>query len=249
MSYSSFAAFYDSLQSDVMYSERTDYIAELFKKYDRLPTQLLDVACGTGGFSLQFAKRGISVIGADPSPEMLSFARMKADKDGLDLFLICQSANETELPEKVDGAICCLDSINHITDKRELASSFKKISRAVLSGGLFIFDVNTVYKHREILSGNTFIIENDDVYCVWQNSDCKKNGTVDICLDFFGKKDDGSYIRSTEEFSERAYTDDELKSMLSDAGFEVEAVLGDMSFKAPQRCEERVIYVAKKRNG
>ena len=247
MSYSSFAAFYDSLQSDVMYEQRAGYIAKLFKKYDRLPTQLLDVACGTGGFSLQFAKMGMSVTAADPSPEMLSVAQKKASATDLDIMLVCQSARDTKLPYAVDGAVCCLDSINHIIDKRELKASFRAVAAAVKDGGLFIFDVNTPFKHRNILSGNTFVIENDDVYCVWQNSDCEKNGLVGICLDFFGKDADGKYIRTTEEFAERAYTDEEIRGMLEPAGLEVVAVLGDMSFKAPKACDERVIYVTKKR--
>lgn len=247
MSYSSFAAFYDSLQSDVMYEQRAGYIAKLFKKYDRLPTQLLDVACGTGGFSLQFAKMGMSVTAADPSPEMLSVAQKKASTTDLDIMLVCQSARDTKLPYAVDGAVCCLDSINHIIDKRELKASFRAVAAAVKDGGLFIFDVNTPFKHRNILSGNTFVIENDDVYCVWQNSDCEKNGIVGICLDFFGKDADGKYIRTTEEFAERAYTDEEIRGMLEPAGLEVVAVLGDMSFKAPKACDERVIYVTKKR--
>lgn len=247
MSYSSFAAFYDSLQSDVMYEQRAGYIAKLFKKYDRLPTQLLDVACGTGGFSLQFAKMGMSVTAADPSPEMLSVAQKKASATDLDIMLVCQSARDTKLPYAVDGAVCCLDSINHIIDKRELKASFRAVAAAVKDGGLFIFDVNTPFKHRNIMSGNTFVIENDDVYCVWQNSDCEKNGIVGICLDFFGKDADGKYIRTTEEFAERAYTDEEIRGMLEPAGLEVVAVLGDMSFKAPKACDERVIYVTKKR--
>ncbi len=247
MSYSSFAAFYDSLQSDVMYEQRAGYIAKLFKKYDRLPTQLLDVACGTGGFSLQFAKMGMSVTAADPSPEMLSVAQKKASATDLDIMLVCQSARDTKLPYAVDGAVCCLDSINHMIDKRELKASFRAVAAAVKDGGLFIFDVNTPFKHRNILSGNTFVIENDDVYCVWQNSDCEKNGIVGICLDFFGKDADGKYIRTTEEFAERAYTDEEIRGMLEPAGLEVVAVLGDMSFKAPKACDERVIYVTKKR--
>lgn len=247
MSYSSFAAFYDSLQSDVMYEQRAGYIAKLFKKYDRLPTQLLDVACGTGGFSLQFAKMGMAVTAADPSPEMLSVAQKKASATDLDIMLVCQSARDTKLPYAVDGAVCCLDSINHIIDKRELKASFRAVAAAIKDGGLFIFDVNTPFKHRNILSGNTFVIENDDVYCVWQNSDCEKNGIVGICLDFFGKDADGKYIRTTEEFAERAYTDEEIRDMLEPAGLEVVAVLGDMSFKAPKACDERVIYVTKKR--
>ena len=92
MSYSNFAAFYDKLQSDVDYAARANVLLNLFEKYDRLPTLLLDMACGTGGFSEQFLKFGIDVIGVDPSPEMLSVAREKLYNNGNSPLLLCQSA-------------------------------------------------------------------------------------------------------------------------------------------------------------
>ena len=45
--YDSFAEVYDSLMCDVNYTERTEYLLKLFDKYDRKPTLLLDLACGT----------------------------------------------------------------------------------------------------------------------------------------------------------------------------------------------------------
>lgn len=53
------------------------------------------------------------------------------------------------------------------------------------------------------------------------------------------------YYRSSESFAERAYTDDEIRKMLTDAGFEVEAVYGDLTFESPKADEQRVIYVAR----
>lgn len=246
MSYHEFAAFYDLLQADVNYDARADYLMSLFSKYDRLPTLLLDVACGTGGFSLRFKKRGIDVIGVDPSYEMLSIARQKAAESGTDILLLCQSAAELDLYGTVDGAVCCLDSVNHITNKKELQESFNKISLFLEKDRLFIFDVNTIYKHENVLSGNTFVSENDEVFCVWRNSECSKENTVDIRLDFF-EKAKGSYQRYSEEFSERAYTDCELKEMLDTAGLSVVSVLGDMTVNQPKETEERVIYVTRKR--
>lgn len=52
---------------------------------------------------------------------------------------------------------------------------------------MFIFDVNTIYKHREILADNSFVYEYPDVFCVWQNSLDEETDTVDIMLDFSRK--------------------------------------------------------------
>ncbi len=248
MSYSEFAAVYDRLQRDVDYPSRAKYLIKLFEKFDRLPTLMLDLACGTGGFSLEFLKQGIDVIGVDPSVEMLSFAREKCYDEGLNMLLLCQTAAELDLYGTVDGAVCCLDSINHIVDEKELQESLSKVSLFLEKDRLFIFDVNSEYKHKEILSGNTFVGEADDVFYTWRNSEVDKNGIVDIRLDFFCKNEDGAYLRSVEEFSERAYSDEALQTMLQKAGLQTVAVLGDMSFEKPSKTEERIIYVTRKRS-
>ena len=250
MSYENFAAVYDQLQGDVDYEARAEYLVGLFKKYDRLPTLLLDVACGTGGFSLPFAKKGIEVIGADPSPEMLDVAREKLAAAGVEALLLCQSAEELDLYGTVDGAVCCLDSLNHIIDGDELKRSIARIALFLEPERLFIFDVNTEYKHKNVLSGTTFAAETEDVFCVWQNSECDEDGIVDISLDFFRETEDGTYERTSEDFSERAYSPEFIEKCITEAGLETVAMLGDMSFDAPKKEEERVIYVTRRvKNG
>ena len=245
MSYSDFAYVYDTLMGDVDYKARTEYILNLFEKCGKTPTLLLDLACGTGGFSNEFAKKGVEVIGVDKSEEMLAVARENSASEGVDVLYLCQRAEELDLYGTVDGAVCCMDSINHITDKKALTKAIGKVSLFLEKDCLFIFDINTEYKHRHILANNTFIIEEEDVYCVWQNSFNEENLTTDISLDFFVAEDD-IYIRSSEDFSERAYTKEEISEILKKSGLEVLAVFDDMSFTAPKPDSERVFYIAKK---
>ena len=115
-SYNVFSLFYDSFTKDVKYRERTDYILRLFEKFDRKPTLMLDLACGTGNFSTEFARRGIEVIGVDISEDMLAVANEKNLELEQPVLYLCQPAEELELYGTVDGAVCLLDSLNHITD-------------------------------------------------------------------------------------------------------------------------------------
>ena len=238
MDYDIFSRYYDLLTEDVDYESRTKYLKELFLKYDKMPSLLLDVGCGTGGFSLEFAKKGIEVIGADPSFGMLSLAKEKAEKERLNILFLNQSGQELDLYGTVDGVICCLDTVNHITDKRSLQQFFNRISLFLEPERLFILDVNTLYKHKNILRNNTFVFDTEEVYCVWQNSFDNKSKITDICLDFF-KKENDSYIRSTEEFSERVYSREELGKMLSKAGMDIIAVLGENSFSPPAKTSRK----------
>ena len=247
MSYSDFAEVYDLLMSDVDYDKRSLYILSLFKKHGKVPTLLLDLACGTGNFSIPLSRQGIEVIGVDMSQDMLSLAREKAAEQGENILFLCQSAQELDLYGTVDGAVCCMDSLNHITDKVVLQKAIQKVSLFLEEGCLFIFDLNTVYKHREILADNTFVFDEEEVYCVWQNSFDSENLVTDISLDFFLSDGDG-YIRTGEEFSERAYTPDEISELLAEAQLETVAIYDDMTENPPNDKSERVIYVTKKVN-
>lgn len=243
--YSCFSKYYDILTSDIDYKGRADYLYGLFKSFGDVPTLLLDLACGTGGFSFCFANMGIDVIGVDPSEDMLAVAREKAENIKKDILFLCQSGQELDLYGTVDGAICCLDSINHITDILELEKLFSKVALFLEKDKLFIFDVNTIYKHESILANNVFVRENEDMFFVWQNEYDADTKTTNVYLDFF-EEQDGKYIRSSEDFSERAYSDDELRSLLGKTGFKIEAVYGDMTNTAPDDDSQRNIYVVRK---
>lgn len=243
--YGPFAEVYDRLMYDADYPARFQFLKELFLQYDRAPRLLLDLACGTGGFSTLFAADGTEVIGVDMSEEMLSVARENAARQGVEVLFLCQQAQELDLYGTVDGAICCLDSLNHITDYHDLCRAIRQVALFLEEGRLFIFDVNTVYKHLQVLADNTFVWEEDGVYCVWQNETDPQTLVTDITLDFF-VENNGLYTRGSEAFSERAYTEAEIASALKQANLEIVAVLEDMRHSTPRDTAERVIYVTRK---
>ena len=245
-SYSKFAEVYDILMRDADYDARAEYLYGIFRDCGREPKLLLDVACGTGAFSNRFAKMGVEVIGIDRSEEMLSQARENSAEQCTDVLFLKQSAEELDLYGTVDGVICCLDSLNHITEKKKLAAALGRISLFLEKGGLFIFDVNTLYKHEQILGNNSFVIEEDGVYCVWQNQYTAKKRMTDITLDFFVKTGD-LYKRSREEFSERAYLTGELEEMLGKAGLEVLNIYDDMTREPLRQDSQRAVFVCEKK--
>lgn len=241
--YGVFSSVYDLLNTSAQYDERAEYVLKLFRKYSSEPTLLLDFACGTGEFSRRFADEGIEVIGVDPSPDMLGVAASKTS----DILYLCQDAYSLELYGTVDGAICMLDSINHITDKDEILELFSKVALYLEPEKLFIFDVNTVFKHKEVLADNCFSLDEDGVFLSWQNYLRDDGVTVDIDLTFFVEGEGGKYIRYDESFSERAYTDEEIKEMLKVSGFEVVAAFSDLTENEPCDTDERIYYIAKRK--
>lgn len=242
-SYGSFAKFYDGLMKDADYERRCEYLLQLLKRHNHEAGITLDLACGTGSLTRLFAEKGIDVYGVDSSEDMLSEAMQRAYEKGLNILYLKQKMQSLDLYGTINTCICTLDSINHLTDIDDVKKTFDRVGLFMDDDGLFVFDVNTLYKHRKILCDNTFVFENDEVFCVWQNS-LEENDSVNITLDFF-EEEDGVYYRSAENFSERAYSDSQIRELLSNAGFSVEAVYGDLSFGPPEETEQRVIYVAR----
>lgn len=245
MAYGVFAEFYDRLTGNVLYKERADYLLEICEKFKHNTGITLDLACGTGSLTLELKRRGVDVYGIDGSPEMLSEASMKAFEEELQVLFLCQKMQSIDLYGTIDTCLCTLDSINHMINPEDVKKTFERVSLFMNQGGLFIFDVNSVYKHREVLSDNVFVFDTDEVYCVWQNTPVDEY-VEEISLDFFIPDPKGGYIRESERFRERAYETETLKEMLSDVGFEVQAVFGDMSFEEPADTEQRLYFVAKK---
>ena len=244
--YNNFSPFYDLLTYDVNYKKRAEYIMNIFKEKDRCPSLLLDFACGTGNFSCLLAKMGIDVIGVDMSEGMLSLAQEKNRNLKKPVLYLCQKGSELDLFGTVDGAISCLDSLNHITDYSELKETFKKISLFLEPERLFIFDMNTVYKHKEILGNSSYKKKRAGVECFWQNRLEEDGLTVEITLELTYKTGLFKKQTVTEVIRERAYTEDEIKEALNEAGLLLIEVYGENTFSAPTARSQRNIYVARK---
>ena len=243
-SYNSFAEYYDELLEDGRYEDRCKYVLDAAERFGHPMGKTLDLACGTGTLTLLLRQSGVDVFGIDGSVEMLSEAMQKSLAAGEHILYVCQQMQNLELAENIDTCVCSLDSLNHLTDEGDVRRTFSGVAKYMNPGGLFIFDVNTVYKHREVLADNAFILENEHVFCAWQNF-LRKDDIVDISLDFF-EEENGVYHRSSEDFSERAYSEEALREMLENAGFEVLAVCSDLSFDPPKPDDQRIIFIATK---
>lgn len=243
MGYTAFAEFYDSLTENIDYAEIAEYYDRLNEKFGGTRGILLDLACGTGSLSVLFSKMGYDVIGTDISQEMLSIAVSK-EHDGIEY--LCQSMTELDMFGTIDGTVCSLDSINHLNSIDDVRKTFERVSLFSNKGALFMFDVNTVYKHEHILADNTFVYDMEKVYCVWQN-EYAGDGRTDIYLDFFSEDEEsGLYERYSDDFSETAYPADTLKKLLTEAGFEVCGCYEYLTENEPDVQSEKLTFVARK---
>ena len=245
--YSALAAHDDALTDDVQYDAWADYAEHIFARLGVSPKLVLDLACGTGSLSLRMAQRGYEMIGVDLSPDMLAAAAEKAyafEPERRPIFL-CQDMAQLDLYGTIDAALCCLDSVNYVTDENALARAFSRVSLFLNPGGVFLFDVNTEFKLKG-LDRQAFVRDTEQVYCIWQAFYNPRSRLCRYVFDLFERGEDGLYERFREEHRERAYSAEKLTSLLCQAGLTPVGVYGAFSDKAPAKDEERIFLAARK---
>lgn len=243
--YSQFAFYYDELIDNVDYSKMADRLLSILAQYGHEPGLTLDLACGTGNLTFELLQRGVDVYGVDASMEMLSQAKDKAYERELDVLFLCQNMQDLDLYGCSDTVFCMLDSLNHLKGAAEVQKAFDRVWMFLNPEGFFVFDMNTVYKHKYVLSDHTYVYETDHVFCVWQNSFHAKDNRVCIDLDFF-EKQGKLYRRSQESFNEYAYNASDIHKMLEKSGFKGIEIYDALDMESPRKSSERLLVVAHK---
>lgn len=223
--YTVLANYYDALNTGVDYRAIADYCDAAVEKWGLPDTKLaLDLACGTGGVTLELAGRGYDMIGIDCSEEMLAVAATKIPPEGARILWLQQDMREFELYGTVGLIVSALDSVNYLTDPESLAVCFGLVHNYLDPGGLFIFDVNTKYKYENVLACRDYVLEADGVICAWRSEYSAKSGLCRFYLSFFTDEGKGLWRRRDEVQTERCYSDRKIRSLLAEAGFELCAV-------------------------
>lgn len=240
--YEALASSYDALTEDVGYEKRADFLEKLFRR-SRIPVRVvLDLACGTGTMTWLLTGRGYELIGVDGSEEMLAAAMSKAGSvQGVPPIFLHQSMPKLDLYGTVDAAVCCLDSLNYLTDPADVRRTFRRLHLFIAPGGVLVFDVNTVAK-LAALDGQVFLDETEDTYCVWRTE--YRRGLCTYFVDLFRLQPDGAWNRQWEIHRQRAYTVEELTAWLKAAGFADIRIYGDMVRRSPREGEQRVYFTA-----
>lgn len=243
--YEALAASYDGLTGDVDYAAIAAFYQELLARAGLRPKTVLDLACGTGSLTVELARLGYAVTGADLSEQMLTVAFDKAaELPEPRPFFVCQAMEELALPEPVDWVVSCLDAVNYLTDPADCAAAFCRVYENLAPGGVFTFDVNTPEKLRA-LDGQVFLDENEDSYCVWRAEFDEDENICYYGMDLFQRRGK-LWARSFEEHAEYAYSAGQLRELLTRAGFETIEIYGEWRPEPPQPGEQRLVFFARK---
>lgn len=267
-SYSAFAYVYDELMDNVPYDEWAEYLIGLLKENGVAEGLVCELGCGTGQMTRRLAAAGYDMIGIDLSEEMLDVAREQeygayegecdldeeADTDEPSILYLQQDMREFELYGTVSAVVSICDSMNYMTTDEDLLQVFRLVNNYLDKDGVFIFDMNTEYKYKELM-GDTTIAENrEDVSFIWENLYDGEKRLNEYCLTLFAKaevdEDDEEsgaplYEKYEEVHLQRAYPLEEVKRLLAEAGMTFVAAYDVLTHEAPGPECERMYIVAK----
>lgn len=245
-SYSELAPVYDQLMSHVNFKGVTEFYLDLARLHKWKGRHILDLACGTGNITLELFRQGYSVTGIDLSEDMLTMAEEKVRAAGFKADFYCQNMINFQVPGTYDLVISAFDSLNYILEERELKQAITGIHKALTPGGLFIFDVHSEYKFKEVFGNNTFTYSSPEYSYIWQNRYDNKKNVCSMSLDIHIQVKKDLYRRIEEYHQERCYSPEQLETLLEDNGLKVLAVYGDQKMKKPGPKAERIFFVAQK---
>lgn len=245
MAYNEFAYFYDELNGEADYEALYTYVRARLEDHGLETGIVADLGCGTGDLTLMLTQAGYDMIGVDQSEEMLAVLREKAEELGVAgrLLLLQQDILALDLYGTIHAAVSTFDTFNHIGPKEHFERAVYRAAFFMEKGGVFVFDLNTPYKHRQILAHNTFEVEGPDAVCRWQNRCSASGDRVDISLQI-SYLDTGESFQ--EEFTEYTYELDYVRAVLERCGFFVESVCDGETFGPLCPESQRMCFTAVK---
>jgi 2-polyprenyl-3-methyl-5-hydroxy-6-metoxy-1,4-benzoquinol methylase len=244
-SYYHLAEYYDVLMDDVDYIQWCNFIEEILSVYDCKPHNILDTACGTGNITIPLASKGYNLWGVDISEEMLTIAENKARSKKHNIKFINQNMTDLTLNKSFDAILCMCDGVNYIVEEKDLVKYFETVNNMINTGGIFIFDISSKYKLTNILGNNTLFQEKDDFCYIWENCFDEEEELLEMRLNFFIPQQE-LYKRMEEYHIQKAYSEEYLINLLSEAGFQNIRCFDDMKLEKPNNKSERIFFAAQK---
>lgn len=158
------------------------------------------------------------------------------------ILYLLEDMRELELYGSVRAVVSVCDSMNYILEEADLREVFSRVHEYLEEDGVFIFDLNTVYKYRDLL-GETTIAENrEEGSFIWENYFDEASAVNEYDLTLYIREDGETYRRFEEVHYQRAYDLKTIGRLLADAGMELLAAY-DAFTKEPVREDSERIYV------
>ena len=246
--YTGFAAVYDIFMDNVPYEEWSSYLHGLLLEHGIEEGIVLDLGCGTGAMTERLAAFGYDMIGVDNSEDMLELAMEKRVQSGQDILYLLQDMREFELYGTVRAVVSICDSMNYLPCEEDFLQTLKLVNNYLDPEGVFIFDLNTPYKYRELIGDATIAENREDASFIWENTWYEKEQVNEYDLTIFARTNGEYYQKFFETHYQKAYELETVKELIQKSGMEFVAAY-DAFTREPVRADSERIYIIAREKG
>ena len=246
--YESFARVYDLFMDNVPYEEWGSYLTGLLREYGICSGTVAELGCGTGKMTRLLAAAGYDMIGVDNSEDMLEIAMDKRSRSGLDILYLLQDMREFELYGTVRAVVSICDSMNYLPCEEDFLQTLKLVNNYLDPEGVFIFDLNTPYKYRELIGDATIAENREDASFIWENTWYEKEQVNEYDLTIFARTNGEYYQKFFETHYQKAYELETVKELIQKSGMEFVAAY-DAFTREPVRANSERIYIIAREKG
>ncbi|MDC7219732.1 MAG: methyltransferase domain-containing protein [Spirochaetales bacterium] len=220
---------------------KTDDEVEGVIKLTGLPqgSRILDVCCGFGRHSLEFARWGYDVTGMDITSSYIERARKSAKEENLNCNFILGDVRSDKAKGLFSGALCMWNSFGYSEDPEDDEKIIKNVFNSLEPGGFFLLDTPGKEVIASGFEANTWF-ERDDLKILLEYS-IDLNWTVLKNRWLFLEKDG---TLNEFSFAQRIFSALEMAQMLYNAGFESIDIYGNWQGEAYDNEAERLIVIA-----
>lgn len=243
--YTGFASVYDIFMDDIPYKVWAEDMRDILKEHNIIGGIVAELGCGTGNLTQELAGLGYDMIGIDSSYDMLDIAMSKREEKGLDILYLCQDIRSFELYGTCAAIVSRCDTFNYLLEYEDLVNSLKLVNNYLDPKGLFIFDLNSMYKYKQILADNTIAENRENESFIWENYYDEETNLNSYELSVFVREDDDRYIKYEEQHIQRAYSLYEIKDAIKEAGLELLSVSDADTKKEADEFTQRYLIVAR----
>ncbi len=243
--YTGFASVYDLFMDNIPYKDWCAYVIGLLKEHGISDGLLLDLGCGTGKLTRLLAAEGYDMIGVDLSEEMLEIALEHEMEDPKQILYLQQDMREFELYGTVRAIVSICDSMNYLEDYEDLVQVLRLANNYLDPKGIFIFDMNTVYKYREQLGEQTIAENREESSFIWENYFDEGEMVNEYDLTLFIRDEDGRYSKYEETHYQKAFEISAVLKAVKEAGMELVAVYDAFTREPVKENSDRVYFVVR----
>lgn len=186
-------------------------------------TSILDLGCGTGILTVTFAQHGREVVGVDPSPNMLSYARQREGADGVRWVL---GDSRAVAADTIDFVVMTGNVAQHIAED-EWPRTLRDLRKALRSGGTLAFESRSPLARAWLGWSTAAPTTRHTMHgplTEWADVEETASGVIQVAFhNRFADTGEDVVQNETLYFRDRRAIEDALNN----AGFDVETVYGD----------------------